>query len=172
MVLFAAALLGCVSVPKLPEVPNGERITVRYAPGGPVCFDCESLEIVMTSDGQAVWTYGHGSWDKWSQIRRRLPFSPLHYEAWRDHLAQFRPKGGQDFSADSEQKTCDVAFHDVPGRSITWETAEGTDWLNLDLGCDPEKHAELLKFFAEFPLMIGIRNPPKVDQWVAATPAQ
>ena len=55
---------------------------------------------------------------------------------------------------------------------INWEDHRQTVWLKLDLGCDPDKHAALLKFFDEFPSSVGIKSPPKADQWVATSPAR
>jgi hypothetical protein len=170
--LLALFVSGCVSVPTIPATLDGQRIVVSYQPGGPVCFPCESLEIVMTSDGRAVWTHGYGTYREWNKVHRSLKFSAADFQMWRTKLAAFRPSGNLYFGADEKLKTCDVAYFDMPSRRIEWQDHRRTDRLVLDLGCDPEKHAKLLEFFDQFPALIGVKRPPKTDQWVATTPAQ
>ena len=144
LLIFVSGSTGCVTVPKLPAVADGQRITIEYQPGGPICAPCESLEIVMTSDGRAIWTHGHGSWDTFENDRYKLPFSREDFLGWNAYLHHFRPSKSQVFGANSEVKTCETAYFDMPGRMIKWETHQETVYLNLDLGCDSATHAELI----------------------------
>ena len=172
LVLFLTCLISaCVTIPKLPASADGELISVTYEPGGPICAPCDSLEIVTTSDGRAIWTHGHGTYREFVRDRHSLKFSPAQFQRWRARLAEFRPQGNLYFSANSETKTCDVAYFDMPSRMIEWQDHQRTDRLVLDLGCDPEKHVKLLQFLDQFPSLMGINNPPKADQWVATTRA-
>ena len=65
---------------------------------------------------------------------------------------------------------CKFDYHHMPSRVITWESHGRSDWLSLDVGCDPEKYAELEAFFSDFPRQVGITRKLKLNEWVSSSP--
>lgn len=121
-----------------------------------------------------MWIYGRGSYQNWIEERHPISFTPELFSAWKNRLQNFRPHGGRNIgegeATDAVNVKCDIGDSDTPSRVINWESKDRSDWLRLDLGCDPEKYSELLKFFDEFPRMVGITKPMKLDGWVATVP--
>jgi hypothetical protein len=174
LVLSVASLgiASCVSMPVVPSGP-GERITIEYDPG-PFCGSCDTLKIIASSDGRAIWEHGYwrGKYSDWTEERHRLPFSPVQFEKLQAMLMPYRPSGEKWFRAGgnrNEEPTCEETYTDAPERRILWESTARKDLLWVDLGCDPDKNARLFEMLQSIPSMMGLKPGFATNTWVATT---
>jgi len=165
LLIPALALLaaGCATTAELTAPPGGELIRYATMPPGPICEPCESLELLVTSDGAVTIRESHTvrvhegynaeSGRKWITRTRRTRIAPDVYVRFRERLQPYRRNG----NVGADEQGC-MSDSDVV--AVDWIGGGPPTRLTYDFGCDP-RGAEA-RAIATAPSLLGLswlRNP-------------
>jgi len=151
---WALAVGGCASLGPPRPGRNGEVITFETE-GGYLCGRCESLKLIVASDGSIWVAQGHWAGTYSEEIQRPLHLPPVRVAAFRAALARYRPAADL-FLTDTPP--CKTFWTDQPGLHVTWDDGRTPVRLVLNYGCDPEERAAMRRDLEHAPALLGIRD--------------
>ena len=140
MLLALAALMLTGSA----DTPPAETITYATQPAGPMCGQCRTTRLVVTSNGDVRQETGwwKGKYRDWKTATRTWKVTPEQYASFRERLALYRPQGKLSLT---RQPECDDYLPDSGAIDISWRGGGPDADLHYDLGCDPQTRKEMRK---------------------------
>jgi hypothetical protein len=126
------------------DTPPAETITYATQPAGPMCGECRTTKLVVTSDGDVRQETGWWARNRrnWKTAIRTWKVTPEQYAKFRERLALYRPQGKLSLT---RQPECDDYMPDSGAIVINWHGGGPDSELYYDLGCDPLTRREMRK---------------------------
>jgi|GEM_PF-6344373 len=161
--VVALAATGCATTSELTAPPGGELIRYMTMPPGPICEPCESLELLVASDGAVTIRESHtvrvhqsyqaASERKWITRTRRTRIAPGAYLRFREHLQPYR----RNANVSADEQGC-MSDSDVV--AVDWIGGGPATRLTYDFGCDPRgSEAVALKTAPSLLGLTWLKNP-------------